>query len=230
MDDRFRRSLKASTVGHIVFLFVIILVPLVMNWRIRKKDKEFIQFIDLTVAMPQVPDIKEVDEIKRPEAPKPPEPKPVSKDIPEPPKKKKKIEVSKKKIKRSEPAQPSLSKEEIKKLLAAGAKISDRTSVPAGNVAGAWYYALVRQAMYDAWNQPGSLSASAGLVTEVEIRVERNGTVTRRRMTRSSGNPLMDDSVMEAANSVTQLKPLPPEFGGKAKDIVIQFELTRGAL
>lgn len=224
MDARFRHYLKLSTAVHLGLLVVMIVSPLLFSWRLRRKNKQFIQFVDLTVAVPDIPSVKPAESIKPP-APEPP--KPVSKDIPEP-----KIKKSTKKIKRPEPPKPkapALSQEEIKKLLAAGAKISDRTSIPADEFPFAWYFALVRQTMYDAWNQPSTLSASAGLTTEVTLRVLRDGTITQRKMTRASGNKLMDDSVMKAVEAVPKLRPLPPGFGGSSKDIVIEFELTKDA-
>lgn len=226
MDARFRHYLKLSTAVHLALFVALIVSPLLFNWRLRRKNRQFIQFVDLTVAVPEIPSVKPADSIKPP-APEPP--KPVSKDIPEQPK----IKKSTKKIKRPPPPKPkapALSEEEIKKLLAAGAKISDRTSIPADEFPFAWYFALVRQAMYDAWDQPSSLSTSAGLTTEVTLRVLRNGTITQRKMTRASGSKLMDESVMKAVDSVARLRPLPPGFGGSSKDIVIEFELTKEAL
>jgi TonB family protein len=79
--------------------------------------------------------------------------------------------------------------------------------------------------MYEAWDQPGGLSG-AGLVTQVRIRVQRDGTITSRDLARRSGNSLMDDSVMKAVNAVARLKPLPPDVPGSYKDITIDFELT----
>ena len=94
----------------------------------------------------------------------------------------------------------------------------------------AWYYALVRQIMYDAWEQPGSLSAAAGFSADVEIVVQRDGTITARRMQRPSGNALLDASVMKAVNAVSKLRPLPSSFIGGAHTIVITFELQKNLL
>lgn len=225
-DRRFTHYLRLSAVWHFAVILFLIIAPLVFNWRLRKKNRQFITFVDLTVALPEVPSVKAVEEVKAPEPPAPE----VKKDIPEPAKSK--IQKSTKLIKKPapKPKTPPLTQEEIKKLLAAGARISDRTSIPADAFPAAWYYALVRQTMYDAWNQPSTLSNTAGLVVEVTIRVMRDGTIVKREVNRRSGNALMDDSVQKAVNSVYQLKPLPPEFGGPYKDIVIEFELTQGSV
>jgi TonB family protein len=88
------------------------------------------------------------------------------------------------------------------------------------------YLAAVKQAMYDAWVQPGGLSASAGLVVMVDIRVLRDGTLTRKTIAQRSGNPTMDESVQRALDTVVKLRPLPADFRGSQRDIRIAFELT----
>ena len=89
---------------------------------------------------------------------------------------------------------------------------------------GAWYYAMVRQVMYDAWTVPSSLAAQNGLSSEVVIRVRRDGTITEWKMTRPAGQGLWDESVNKAVNSVKHLEPLPPQFIGPTHDILILFE------
>lgn len=231
MESRFRHNLKISAVVHGVLLLALIIAPLIFNWRIRKKRKEIITFVDLTIPMPEIP--SPTPEVKSPEPPKPaPEPPKPKTDIPEPEKKPKHVvQKSEKKVKRPPPPKPKtpqLSQEEIRKLLAAGAKISDRLSVPSDEFPAAWYYALVRQTMYDAWSQPSSLAGRSGLTAEVTIRVQRDGRILSRDMTRSSGNSVMDDSVMKAVQAVMQLRPLPPQFPGTSHEITIEFELTPG--
>ena len=228
-SDRFKRIFYKSLAVHVGVILGVFIWPMISRLVFRPKPKDIV-FIDLVAGMPEVPTVP-VEETKTPEPQKEPEAKPEpepKEDIPEPTKKRK-IEVSKKKIKRQQPAPqkntPKLSKEEIRKLLAAGAKPGNSLS-GASDFPFAWYYALVRQTMYEAWNQPSGLSASAGLTADVTIRVLQNGTVTKREMTRPSGNKLMDDSVMAAVESVRSLRPLPPGFGGEYKDITIQFELS----
>ena len=50
--------------------------------------------------------------------------------------------------------------------------------------------------------------------TTVLIRVQRDGAITSRTMLRSSGNTIMDQSVMDAVRSVNRLRPLPAAWGG----------------
>jgi TonB family protein len=246
MDEQFRTYLKRSAIGHGIALLLIIGVPALVNWRIHRRNVESITFVDFTVALPGDTSVAPVKEFEEPKAPEkaPPknrmtEPSPdktekaPSKDaITEPSLEKTghKIQKSTKKIKRPQGGtvqKSNLSAEEIRRLLAAGARISDHTSIPMGDLWEAGYYNHVHEMMYRVWNQPTSLSASAGLSAEVLIRVQRDGTITRREMARSSGNSLMDDSVMKAVQSVSKLKPLPSQFEGSSKDIRILFELSK---
>jgi TonB family protein len=91
----------------------------------------------------------------------------------------------------------------------------------------AWYYAMVKQLMYEAWQQPSGLANSGNPTTTVTIRVKRDGSISDRQLMRSTGNKLMDDSVMRAVQSVKRLKPLPPQFIGPSQDITITFELEK---
>jgi TonB family protein len=227
MDTRFRSRLKITTILHFAIVLLLMILPVVFSWFIQRRDRNMITFVDFTVAIPGDTTVP-VDREFKPAAD-------TKNDIPDAsqPASKSKVQKSTKLIKRSQAVQggttktSNLSPEEIRRLLAAGARISDRTSIPDDyQIVG--YYNIVRQAMYDAWIQPGSLAGTVGLSAEVEIRVLRNGAIAQRNMTRRSGNSLMDDSVMKAVNSVSLLRPLPPEVSGAYKDITITFELTRG--
>jgi periplasmic protein TonB len=243
MSERFKRILVKVIGIHVGLILGLMIWPWITQTLFRPKPKDIFTFIDMSVGVPEVPTIPTA-ETKQPQAqPKVTEPAPTppesQKDvITEPKKTKPKIEKSTKKVKRpdsttqpqpssSSQKGPKLTADEIKKLLAAGYKPGTKFVSGSGNgVPFSWYYALVRQIMYDAWLQPGSLSAAAGLITEVTIRVQPDGTVTEKNMVRSSGNSLMDESVMKAVESVKKIRPLPPELGDSFKDITIQFELT----
>lgn len=222
-----KRNFWISAGIHCGILMLIILVPLIMSFRTPKKEKlPDMVFVDLS-SMPEV-----APEIPAAAVVEPPPPPPPRQDIPEPPKKKKKkkIEKSKKRIKRDDkpkkkPDKPKLSEEEIRKLLQMGAKPSNTSSVRSDDLPG-WYYALVRQTMYEAWAQPGGLAATPGQVARVKIRVERNGRISSRKLVSSSGVKVIDDSAMAAVQKITHLKELPSSYQGKTKDITIDFELT----
>ena len=91
----------------------------------------------------------------------------------------------------------------------------------------AWYYAMVKQIMYEAWQQPSGLANAGNPIATVTIRVKRDGTISDWQLMRPSGNALMDESVKRAVQSVKRLKPLPPQFIGPSQDITIQFELEK---
>jgi hypothetical protein len=200
MDEQFRTYLKRSAIGHGIALLLIIGAPALVNWRIHRRNVESITFVDFTVALPGDTSVAPVKEFEEPKASEkaPPknsmtEPSPdktekaPSKDaITEPSLEKTghKIQKSTKKIKRPQGGtvqKSNLSAEEIRRLLAAGARISDHTSIPMGDLWEAGYYNHVHEMMYRVWNQPTSLSASAGLSAEVLIRVQRDGTITPPR-------------------------------------------------
>lgn len=239
MKDPFRQSLVVSTVMHALVIGAVIGLSF-MSGCFDRRPKELVTFIDLQVALPPPPAVEAVPDIRPPPpVPKPPaplpEPKPEPKPAPKPPQPKPAIEKSTNLVRFTDrpvpkAKTPPLSAEEIRKLLAAGARISDQTFIPTDDFSFAWYYALVRKAMYDAWNQPSEIGTGSGLTAAVTVRVERDGAITRREMVRPSGNRLMDDSVRQAVQAVSRLQPLPPAFGGRYKDITIEFELTGASL
>ncbi|MBI2440343.1 MAG: TonB family protein [Lentisphaerae bacterium] len=102
----------------------------------------------------------------------------------------------------------------------AGAGSGNGQATPYG-----WYLEQVRAIMYEAWQQPSALAGQQGLFTQVRLRVRQDGQITSKEMAASSGNRLMDDSVMLAVESVVKLPELPFGFGGAYKDLVIDFEL-----
>ena len=91
----------------------------------------------------------------------------------------------------------------------------------------AWYYAMVKQIMYEAWQQPSGLANAGNPIATVTIRVKRDGTISDWQLSRPSGNKIMDDSVRRAVQAVKRLKPLPPQFIGPSQDISIEFELQK---
>jgi TonB family protein len=75
-----------------------------------------------------------------------------------------------------------------------------------------WYFSLLRDKYYAVWNPP-TVPDAASLVVTLKIKVKRDGTVLGYELTKSSGNSLMDGSVLEAARQVTQIDPLPDGLG-----------------
>lgn len=238
-----RRALKKSAILHGFFLGALLTWPLLHQALYREKPFEDITFVDLTVpALPEPvtapPEPEPESEPPAPEPPKPVEPEIVPKKPelkkPDPPKTnqvaKSTIKISTNRVKRAAiqttPQKSSLTPDEIRRLLASGIPMGSGGSSGQPSEL-ALYYALIRAAAYEAWVQPAELDA--GLTAQVSIRVTRNGSITKRTMTRRSGNAQMDDSVMNAVNAMGRLKALPAEVPGSFKDITIDFVLTGAA-
>jgi len=92
-----------------------------------------------------------------------------------------------------------------------------------------WYNAMLHDRFYSRWEQPTSIVTSTSKFSAiVKIRIEKDGTISDVSLDQSSGNDVMDQSVMEAARRVTQVDPLPAGLGdGGAYEVKIDFELSQ---
>jgi len=221
LASRLSRNLKLSAIVHVGAVLAFCGFSFA-RFRRSPPPREELMFVQV---QPQPPAPVPVVAPKPVPTPNPkPEPAP-----PKPRRRRKRIQRSTNRVTRvlgqAAPApRPKLSAEEIKSRLSAG-------TVSAGATARvddfpAWYYALVKQKMYDAWRQPSAHEVRPGLTARVLVQVRRDGSIVSRRLTGSSGNELMDRSVMTAVQSVGRLKELPREYSGPTKDIVIDFALT----
>lgn len=228
MRDLQRRSLKISLALHGTVLFLFVAIPALLRACERRRPPPKLMFVEFTVSVPPPP---------APEAPTPPPPPPKEEiPIPEkkpPPKPPEPPKPPPKDIRQTNrvvrPAPPPkdkpLTEKEIAELLKRGARIGDTTQIPpASQMALAAYYNHVRERMYAAWQQPAQLASLPGLSTDVRITVAPNGSILSRVKTRSSGNALMDDSVMKAVQSVKALRALPAGYR-QPVEIDITFEL-----
>ena len=229
-----RQSLKFSLALHGTALALMLALPWVLKACERKRPNEKLMFVEFTVSIPPPP-APDVPEPNKPEPPKPPpdpdairvpdkeKPKP-----PEPPKKdiRQTNRVARKDFKAPTPKDKPLSEAEIARLLKMGARIGSTTSIPDdGQIALGAYYNHVQKRMKDVWQPPPQLANLPGLSTDVSITVAPDGRITARSKTRSSGNELMDDSVMKAVNSIKALRQLPAGCR-RPVDISITFEIS----
>lgn len=185
----------------------------------------------------------EKDEVGILEKPKE-KPKPKPKETKKPEEKKTGgIKISTKLVKKSLPnGKGKLTPEEVKKLLDRGAKLGKKSSLSEadmrrllngdsrfgdGSPISQEFVVLdmVRQAMYRAWDQPSDIGI-AGLVTKVELTFSSDGAIVGSRMVNSSGNKVMDASVMRAVQSVHRVSGLPPAYLSSHRRIPVSFELT----
>ena len=90
-----------------------------------------------------------------------------------------------------------------------------------------WYCGAIHDKFYSQWVQPSSLlQAGEKLSAVVKITIQRDGRVTDATLSRSSGNAIMDESVMAAAKHVIQLAPLPAAIKDDSLVVPIELELN----
>lgn len=252
MKNAYLRNMMISVAVHVACVYVLIAFSLA-SCHSRRPPKDLAFFVDFQPGPPPA-SIPAATPANAKTEPVPPEPVDVPEPIPEPPApkttpsentKKPKIEISTNLVRRAAPAAKrpvkQLSADQIRRMLGtamANVGPSAPAGVPAtpGAVYGTgsgsgeatpygWYLAQVRAIMYDAWAQPSALAGKRGLVTRVLVRVRQDGQIIQKKMIDTSGNGLMDTSVMTAVESVKNLQELPFGFGGAYKDITIDFEL-----
>ncbi|HEY5704560.1 MAG TPA: TonB family protein [Terrimicrobiaceae bacterium] len=90
-----------------------------------------------------------------------------------------------------------------------------------------WYHELIHDRFYSQWDQPTSIfDSSKSFVCTLQIRIEPDGKISDVKVVKSSGNVVMDESVMAAAHRVPHIDALPAGLGGGgAYTVNINFEL-----
>jgi TonB family protein len=91
-----------------------------------------------------------------------------------------------------------------------------------------WYANMLHDRFYSEWVQPTSVVHTAKLSVLLRIRIQKDGRISDYSVAKSSGNPVVDDSVTAAAARVKQVDPLPSGLGGDYYDVNINFELGSG--
>lgn len=125
-------------------------------------------------------------------------------------------------IRRVDVKGPKLSEEEIRKLLDAGAKPSDHTSIPASERERC--ISLIYTAIKSAWICPDA-SALSSREPEIEFSLGPGGTIGNVRLVRSSGNEALDQSVLGAARAVRTVSGLSPGFIRANPRLTVAFSL-----
>ncbi len=95
-----------------------------------------------------------------------------------------------------------------------------------GSAEAGTYHGLIHDRFFSMWDQPTSIASTANFTTGLRIRIESDGRISDFKVVRSSGNVVMDESVLAAARRVAKIDP-PPRglLSGGAYEVTINFEL-----
>jgi TonB family protein len=90
------------------------------------------------------------------------------------------------------------------------------------------YHELIHDRFYSQWEQPTSIPTEHkhDFICTLQLTIQADGTISHFQLAKTSGNPLMDSSVLSAAEKVLTIAPLPSAIatGGSYK-VNINFEL-----
>ena len=104
-----------------------------------------------------------------------------------------------------------------------------------GNVGGGssasefgWYGNMLHDRFYSAWIQPTTnVPSGAKISTLVNVRIEKDGRVSKFEIAKPSGNATVNESVAAVAKQVSQVDPPPTALiKGDHYDVKINFELN----
>jgi hypothetical protein len=90
------------------------------------------------------------------------------------------------------------------------------------------YHTLIHDRFYSQWEQPTSIPTEHrhDFTSTLKITIQRDGTISNFSIAHPSGNPVMDQSVLEAARKVIKIAPIPEKMGSASGyTININFEL-----
>src|SRR5262249_10516406 len=91
-----------------------------------------------------------------------------------------------------------------------------------------WYGDMLHDRFYSAWIQPTTkIPSAAKISTLVNVRIEKDGRVSKFEITKPSGNATVNESVAAVAKQVSQVDPPPTGLiKGDHYDVKINFELN----
>ena len=226
----YTRSSIFSIVLHGLIIVLFLSWALVQGCLYRRKKVELIEF---TVAV-NTTDTEEETTLDKEEPPKEEPPKPREPDKPPalPPEPDRVPEVKKKPIQKGKrvvkgpkkpPVKQTLSDEEIAKWLRNRARIGEQTSLP--NSEQARNFAIVRNELYAAWEQP--VRSDAGVrPAEAEFSLDSRGSISAVRIIQSSGSPVFDQSVLAAIQRAGRIDGLSAAFLRAYPRLSVEFKLT----
>ncbi len=213
----FGKNLRVVTSIHLVVVLALFIISGCRKLFTRKPPQ--VIPIEFTVEVPGEPMIEPVpaplpdpDSIPVPSLPT---------SRPKPPRRR--IETSSQRVIRNSgrERQARLTEKEIEKLLAEGARPSDKTQIPDADARG---FARVRAAFYELWVQP-SRTEVGDQSAEAVISLGTGGRVISSRLSGPSGNAVLDNSVRRALNAVKQITGLPNGFVERHREISVAFRV-----
>src|SRR5438067_2066652 len=91
-----------------------------------------------------------------------------------------------------------------------------------------WYGNMLHDRFYSAWIQPTTkVPSGTKISTLVNLRIEKDGRVSKFEIAKPSGNATVDESVAAVAKQISQLDPPPTRLiKGDHYDVKIDFELN----
>jgi TonB family protein len=91
------------------------------------------------------------------------------------------------------------------------------------------YHQMIHDRFYGRWEQPIGLErADQNLVVILKIKIRKDGTIAGREIVTPSGNAQLDESVLNSAQKIHQIEPLPSGLSGDTYDVKIAFKLDQG--
>ncbi|MEI6646157.1 MAG: TonB C-terminal domain-containing protein [bacterium] len=115
-----------------------------------------------------------------------------------------------------------LSPKEIANALASGAKPGIRNQLPSNEIS--LCVSLVKNALYDAWDQPGQGEAGSR-PAKLYIRLDASGRIMIYRISQSSGSIHFDTTVLKAAANCPAIRGLSVAFLKEHEELTIEFKL-----
>jgi TonB family protein len=91
-----------------------------------------------------------------------------------------------------------------------------------------WYGNMLHDRFYSAWIQPTTnVPSAAKISTLVNVRIEKDGRVSKFEIAKPSGNATVNESVAAVAKQISQVDPPPTELiKGDHYEVKINFELN----
>ncbi|MGC1321474.1 MAG: TonB family protein [Candidatus Udaeobacter sp.] len=91
-----------------------------------------------------------------------------------------------------------------------------------------WYGDMLHDRFYSAWIQPTTnVPSGAKISTLVNVRIEKDGRVSKFEIAKPSGNATVNESVAAVAKQISQVDPPPTRLiKGDHYDVKINFELN----